>query len=103
MLLLVQHVEVGASPLQLERRLQLFRLLRALAVEHAPRRHPAQNRPHAVLRLAPPGAWKTFNTEDKSFWCCTGSGVEEYSKLNDSIYWRDHEGIIVNLFIASEL
>src|ERR1035437_5787839 len=40
-----------------------------------------------------PGTWKTFNTEDKSFWCCTGSGVEEYSKLNDSIYWRDEEGI----------
>ena len=36
-----------------------------------------------------PGAWKTFNTEDKSFWCCTGTGVEEYSKLNDSIYWHD--------------
>ena len=50
-----------------------------------------------------PGAWKTFNTEDKSFWCCTGSGVEEYSKLNDSIYWRDPEGVFVNLFIASEL
>jgi DUF1680 family protein len=50
-----------------------------------------------------PGAWKTFSTEDQSFWCCTGSGVEEYSKLNDSIYWRDEEGIFVNLFIASEL
>jgi DUF1680 family protein len=50
-----------------------------------------------------PGAWKTFNSEDKSFWCCTGSGVEEYSKLNDSIYWRDEEGVFVNLFIASEL
>ena len=50
-----------------------------------------------------PGAWKTFNTEDKSFWCCTGSGVEEYSKLNDSIYWRDEDGVLVNLFIPSEL
>ncbi len=50
-----------------------------------------------------PGAWKTFNTEDKSFWCCTGSGVEEFSKLNDSIYWRDSEGLTVNLFIPSEL
>ena len=50
-----------------------------------------------------PGAWKTFNTEDKSFWCCTGSGVEEYSKLNDSIYWRDEQGVYVNLFIPSEL
>jgi uncharacterized protein len=50
-----------------------------------------------------PGVWKTFNTEDQTFWCCTGSGVEEFSKLNDSIYWRDGEGIYVNLFIPSEL
>src|SRR5262249_7848199 len=50
-----------------------------------------------------PGAWKTFNYEDKSFWCCTGSGVEEYSKLNDSIYWRNEDGVLVNLFIPSEL
>ncbi len=50
-----------------------------------------------------PGAWKTFNSEDNSFWCCTGSGVEEYSKLSDSIYWHDGEAVYVNLFIASEL
>jgi uncharacterized protein len=50
-----------------------------------------------------PGVWKTFNTEDQTFWCCTGSGVEEYSKLNDSIYWRDREGLYVNLFVPSEL
>ena len=50
-----------------------------------------------------PGNWKTFCTEDQTFWCCTGSGVEEYSKLNDSIYWRDSDGLYVNLFIPSEL
>ncbi|HYW48546.1 MAG TPA: glycoside hydrolase family 127 protein [Bryobacteraceae bacterium] len=50
-----------------------------------------------------PGAWKTFNTEDQSFWCCTGTGVEEYSKLNDSIYWHDDQGLYVNLFVPSEL
>ena len=50
-----------------------------------------------------PGAWKTFCTEDHNFWCCTGSGVEEYSKLNDSIYWHDDEGLYVNLCIPSEL
>ena len=32
-----------------------------------------------------PGVWRTFGTEDQTFWCSTGSGVEEYSKLNDSI------------------
>src|SRR5262252_9004506 len=50
-----------------------------------------------------PGTYKTFCTEDNSFWCCTGTGVEEYSKLNDSIYWRDSGGLYVNLFIPSEL
>jgi hypothetical protein len=64
-------------------------------------------RPHSgvtqyYLSLTP-GAWKTFNSEDRTFWCCTGSGVEEYSKLNDSIYWRDNEGLYVNLFVPSEL
>jgi DUF1680 family protein len=50
-----------------------------------------------------PGDWKTFGTEDQTFWCCTGTAVEEYSKLNDSIYWRDSRGLYVNLFIPSEL
>ena len=50
-----------------------------------------------------PGTWKTFGSEDETFWCCTGTAVEEYSKLNDSIYWRDERGVYVNLFIPSEL
>lgn len=50
-----------------------------------------------------PGVWKTFCTEDQTFWCCTGSGMEEFSKLNDSIYWRDGRGLYVNLFLPSEL
>ena len=49
------------------------------------------------------GVWKTFATEDRTFWCCTGSGVEEYAKLNDSIYWHDDAGLFVNLFVPSEL
>jgi uncharacterized protein len=54
------------------------------------------------LPLAP-RAWKTFGTATESFWCCTGTGSEEYSKTNDSIYFHDANGIYVNLFIASEL
>jgi DUF1680 family protein len=64
--------------------------------------HPQTGATQYYLSLTP-GAWKTFNTEDKSFWCCTGTGAEEYSKLNDSIYWNDEDGVYVNLFIASEL
>jgi uncharacterized protein len=50
-----------------------------------------------------PGAWKTFCSEYDSFWCCTGTGVEEYSKLNNSIYFFDQDGLYVNLFVPSEL
>jgi len=50
-----------------------------------------------------PGAWRTFSTAYDSFWCCTGTGVEEYSKLNNSIYFHDDHGLYVNLFAASEL
>ena len=50
-----------------------------------------------------PGSWRTFTSQYDSFWCCKGTGVEEYSKLNDSIYFYDEHGIYVNLFIPSEL
>jgi hypothetical protein len=59
---------------------------------------------HTVYFLSTaPGAWKGLCAEDKSFWCCTGTAFEEYSKLNDSIYYRDERGITANLYIASEL
>jgi hypothetical protein len=54
------------------------------------------------LPLAP-GAWKTFGTAQDSFWCCTGTGIEEYSKATDTIYFHDDRGIYVNLFIGSEV
>lgn len=64
--------------------------------------HPDTGATMYYLSLTP-GAWKTFNTEDKSFWCCTGTGVEEFAKLNNSIYFYDSDGLFVNLFIPSEL
>jgi hypothetical protein len=50
-----------------------------------------------------PGYWKTFGTAYDSFWCCTGTGVEEYAKLGDSLYFHDENGIYVNQFAASEV
>ncbi|HEX8711293.1 MAG TPA: beta-L-arabinofuranosidase domain-containing protein [Terracidiphilus sp.] len=50
-----------------------------------------------------PGAYKTTCTEDDSFWCCTGTGVEEYSKLNNTIYHHDDETLYVNLFFSSRV
>ena len=50
-----------------------------------------------------PGAWKTLCTEDETFWCCTGSALEEFAKLNDTIYFHDVDGVYVNLFVSSSL
>lgn len=50
-----------------------------------------------------PGMYKTFGTPFDAFWCCTGTGSEEYSKLTDSIYFHDDNSLYVNLFIASTL
>jgi uncharacterized protein len=50
-----------------------------------------------------PGLYKTFGTQFDSFWCCTGTGSEEYAKLIDSIYFHDANSVYVNLFIPSKL
>jgi DUF1680 family protein len=50
-----------------------------------------------------PGYVKLYCTPTDSFWCCTGSGMENHAKYGDSIYFHDHQTLYVNLFIASEL
>ena len=50
-----------------------------------------------------PGAWKTFGKPYDSFWCCFGSGIEEYAKLVDTIYFQGENSVYVNQFVASEL
>ncbi|MGA2580040.1 MAG: beta-L-arabinofuranosidase domain-containing protein [Bryobacteraceae bacterium] len=49
------------------------------------------------------GYWKVFASPRGSFWCCTGTGVESFSKLADSIYFHDGDSLYVNLFVASDL
>lgn len=50
-----------------------------------------------------PGYVKLYHTPVDSFWCCTGSGMENHAKYGDSIYFHDADSLYVNLFIASEL
>lgn len=50
-----------------------------------------------------PGYAKVFGTANHSFWCCYGTGIESFSKLGDSIYFHDEDGVFMNLFVASEL
>jgi uncharacterized protein len=54
------------------------------------------------LSLAP-GHFKVFSTPTDSFWCCTGTGLENHAKYGDSIYFHDDSTLWVNLFIPSEL
>jgi uncharacterized protein len=49
------------------------------------------------------GSHKEYNTPLDSFWCCTGTGVENHAKYGDSIYFHNDSTLWVNLFIASEL
>ena len=50
-----------------------------------------------------PGAFKTFSTPDKSFWCCVGTGVENHAKYGESVFFHDDQSLYLNLFLASEL
>jgi DUF1680 family protein len=50
-----------------------------------------------------PGYVKLYCTPTDSFWCCTGSGMENHAKYGDSIYFHDGRSLYVNLFIPSEL
>ena len=48
------------------------------------------------------GYFKVYSSEEGSFWCCTGSGMESFTKLNDSIYYEEDGAIYVALYLASE-
>lgn len=68
-------------------------------------RYGTQDRNGMLMYYVPlqPGMYKTFGTPFDAFWCCTGTGSEEYAKLNDSIYFHDEDAVYVNLFIPSKL
>jgi uncharacterized protein len=50
-----------------------------------------------------PGYVKLFHTPFDSFWCCTGSGIENHARYAETIYAHDGDKLVVNLFLASTL
>ena len=50
---------------------------------------------------ARPGYMKLYHSPEDSFWCCTGTGMENHVKYRDSIYFHDDDALYVNLFIPS--
>ncbi|NMN04112.1 hypothetical protein FHT19_001268 [Novosphingobium sp. SG919] len=52
---------------------------------------------------ARPGYVKLFCTPEDSFWCCTGTGMENHAKYGSFIFAHDDRGLWLNQFIASRL
>ena len=49
------------------------------------------------------GYFKVFGRPYDNFWCCTGTGMENFTKLNDSIYFKRDNVVYVGMYISSEL
>lgn len=49
------------------------------------------------------GFFKVYSRPEDNFWCCTGSGMENFSKLSDSIYFRNSDSIYVIRYTDSEV
>jgi DUF1680 family protein len=50
-----------------------------------------------------PGRFKVYGSAEDSFWCCTGTGMENHAKYGTDIYSHGDETLNVNLFVASQL
>ncbi len=49
------------------------------------------------------GYFKVYNKPFEHFWCCTGTGMENFSKLGESFYFTKGTELFVNQYISSEL
>lgn len=49
------------------------------------------------------GFFKVYSSPTEHFWCCTGSGMENFSKLSDSIYFHDENSIFINRYTSSSV
>jgi DUF1680 family protein len=50
-----------------------------------------------------PGYVRLYHTPFDSFWCCTGSGIENHARYAETIYAEKDGALYVNLFLASTL
>ena len=49
------------------------------------------------------GYFKVYGTAEGNFWCCTGSGMENFTKLGNAIYYHTDDMVIVNQYLSSVL
>ena len=72
--------------------------LRAFAVQ-LPFGYADAPRPEHSFSCSACGYWRAYNTPEESFWCCTGSGAEEFAKFSDTIYFHRGSDLYVNHFV----
>lgn len=49
------------------------------------------------------GYFKVYSTQFTKFWCCTGTGMENFTRLGDAIYFTKDNNILVNLYLSSSI
>jgi uncharacterized protein len=47
------------------------------------------------------GYFKVFSSAFDHFWCCTGTGTENFTKLSEGLYVCDGESLSVNMYLSS--
>ena len=64
--------------------------------------NPAQGSPLYFLGTRS-GQWKVHFVPHQGYFCCCGTGLENFSKLGEGFYFHDAQSFWVNLFFASEV
>src|SRR5580692_12849034 len=64
--------------------------------------NPAQGSPLYYLGMQS-GQWKVHFVPHEGFFCCCGTGLENFSKLGEGFYFHDAGSLWVNQFFASEV
>ena len=49
------------------------------------------------------GYFKVYGTPYESFWCCSGTGLENFTKLGDSLYFHEDDILYVNGYLSGSL
>ena len=67
---------------------------------------PSQNPETGMTTYFQPmasGYFKVFSRPYDKFWCCTGSGMENFSKLGDSVAYTDGERLYLEQYLSSHI
>jgi hypothetical protein len=72
-------------------------------LNHILAQHHPQTGMFAYMVPLMSGSHREFSTPFDDFWCCVGTGMESHAKHGDSIFWRQGNDVIVNLYIPAAL